>query len=167
MSDPFLGEIRMFAGTTILRGWARCDGSLLSIASNSALFSLLGVDYGGDGIRTFALPDLRGRIPVHQGQWPNIVGKSAGAENVTLLPTQLPAHSHQMLGARVAGTSTSAQGNVLAGWADSPYGAPATGTALAVDSVESAGGTQPHENMPPYVVLNFYIATNGVFPSRS
>jgi len=173
MSQPFLGEIRMFAGNFAPVGWAFCQGQTLSIAENTALFSLLGTTYGGDGVNTFALPDLRGRVPVHQGQGPGlsayIIGELAGAEAVTLISSQMPIHSHVAQGNGGTGTAHVPAGQVWAGTAAAKQfvpGASANGT-MNPQSLGAAGGSQPHDNMLPYLVVNFIIATNGVFPSRN
>lgn len=168
MSDPFLAEVRMFGFNFAPRGWAFCDGQLLPIAQNQALFSLLGTTYGGDGRTTFALPDLRGRVPVHPGSEVRL-GDRAGAESVTLTEAQMPPHTH---GGKLA-TSDQANsevptGNVLA---QAPrrglraYTAPVNPVALASDV--ATGGGQPHDNMQPALVVAFAIALQGVFPSRN
>jgi microcystin-dependent protein len=163
MSDPYIGEIRIVAFDFPPRGWAMCNGQLLSIASNQALFSLLGTAYGGNGVTTFALPDLRGRRPVHSGPG-YALGQSGGTETVTLTSAQMPAHSH-VPRAAAAGTQNAPTGNV---WAPLPGGyATAPDTTLAAACVTTVGGGQAHENMPPYTTLNFAIATTGVFPSHS
>ena len=172
MANPFLGDIRLFAGNFAPRGYAFCSGQLLSIAQNSALFSLLGTTYGGDGQTTFALPDLRGRAPMHQGTGPGLtprtIGESLGSEAVTLTGNQIPAHGHSQFASLNAATP-----------AAGPTGAPASSTttafygtgAPAIDmsssAVGAAGGNQPHDNMAPYTVLNFIIALEGIFPSRN
>jgi len=178
MSSPFIGEIKMFGGTFAPRGYAFCDGQLLPIAQNSALFSLLGTTYGGDGRTTFALPDLRGRVAIHQGNGPGLsnyrLGQKAGAESVTLTTAQLPPHSHAATAHAVApaGNSNDAAGNF---WADDAGGASATyhgGPANATMnagavSIANAGGGSPHTNVQPYLVINYIIALVGLFPSRS
>ena len=173
MSDPFIGEIRMFAGNFAPNGWAFCWGQLQSISENDALFALIGTTYGGDGQTTFALPDLRGRIPVGQGQGPGlsnrIVGQQYGTEDVTLLSSQMPAHTHTLLASGTAATASSPAGAVLA--AQSMDAVFISGTAptavMRADLVAPDGGNQAHDNMAPYLCLNFIIALFGIFPSRS
>src|SRR5687767_5536278 len=174
MADPFVAEIRIFPFNFAPRGWAWCDGQLLPLSQNTALFSLLGTTYGGNGMSNFALPDLQGRAPMHPGQGPGLslhdLGETGGSETVTLLESEIPAHAHQMLGNafpaniqapgpdRVLATST---GGVA--YKDPPQ----TVAALAPDAVSSAGGDQPHNNMQPYLTFYFNIALQGVFPPRS
>jgi len=173
MSDPFIGEIRMFAGNFAPNGWAFCWGQLQSISENDALFALIGTTYGGDGQTTFALPDLRGRIPVGQGQGPGlsnrIVGQQHGTEDVTLLSSQMPAHTHTLLASGTAATASSPAGAVLA--AQSMDAVFISGTAptaaMRADLVAPDGGNQAHDNMAPYLCLNFIIALFGIFPSQS
>jgi microcystin-dependent protein len=177
MSEPFLGEIRMFGGNFAPRGWAFCNGQLLSIAQNTALFSLLGTTYGGDGRTTFALPDLRGRAPMHWGQGPGLtnrmLGEAAGVENVTLLSTQMPAHVHAIGAFNGAGDQSSPAGNVPAMLLNQQTGqnenlyASTPNTQLGLQGESTVGGNQPHENMQPYLVVTFIIALEGIFPSRS
>lgn len=179
--DPFIGEIMLFAGNFPVSGYAMCDGQLMSIAQNQALFSLLGTMYGGNGQTTFALPDLRGRFPMHTGQGPGLtphsVGDRAGAETTTLLTTQMPAHNHTLGVSSAAGTTTSPAGSfpavpaaVIASTEENltvkGYGT-TTNAAAAPTAIGAAGGGQPHSNMNPYLALNFQIATQGVYPSRA
>ena len=169
--DPFLGEIRIFAGNFAPRGWAFCDGSLLAIRSNTALFAVLGVTYGGDGRTTFGLPDLRGRTPVQQGQGPGLsnypLGSTGGATSVTLSQTQMAGHTHTVKAASDLGESTNPSGKVLARSSEgAAYGTALPTGSMAPAAVDSVGGTQPHNNLPPYQVINFIIATQGVFPPR-
>jgi microcystin-dependent protein len=173
MANPFVGEIRMFAGNFPPSGWAFCDGSLLPISENDTLFALIGTIYGGDGQNTFALPDLRGRVPVHQGQGPGlsprVIGQLAGTENVTLIPTQLPAHNHVLNAtttAAVAGTGVagSLTGTVATG--TQIYGSTPGGAPLAASALTSSGGNQPHNNMAPFLSVNFIISLFGIFPSQ-
>jgi microcystin-dependent protein len=169
MSSPYLGEIRMFAGTFAPVGWLMCDGSILPISDYDALFQLIGTTYGGDGQSTFALPDLRGRMPVHMGTNAGTtftVGEAAGVETVTLTPDQMPAHSHAPLAAASAITA-SASNTVFAGWPDTPYATPGTTVPMAATVLEPAGGGHEHDNMPPYRVVNFIISLSGTFPSPS
>lgn len=174
MSEPFIAEIKMFAGNFPPRGWAFCDGQLLSISQNSALFSLVGTIYGGNGTTTFALPDLRGRVPMHWGQGPGRtprqIGETGGTETVTLTGSQIPAHTHQVAPAAATGEGQTAQpgGNVPAAGEEptKPY-APTSDTALAPSTSTSFGGNQPHENLPPFQCVSFVIALVGIYPSRN
>lgn len=170
--EPFIGEISVFAGNFPPRGWAFCDGQILAIASNTALFSLLGTTYGGDGRTTFGLPDLRGRVPVHAGQGPGLspypLGALLGVEYVTLTQNQMPAHTHLANGNPGVATSATPADSV---WAASPsgvptYAAPTQVAAMAGAAVDPAGGNLPHDNMQPYLGLNFIIALQGVYPPR-
>lgn len=179
MSDPYLGEIRMVGFNFAPNGWAYCDGSIMSIAQNSALFSLLGVNYGGNGQTTFGLPDLRGRSPVGQGTGmglsPITIGEMSGSENVSLLSNQMPAHTHMVM---VAGTATesvntpSATNNVLGASGQGPGSATIWSTALNnpvplnPTTVSPAGNGLPVPVRNPYLGINFIIATQGIFPSR-
>lgn len=173
MSEPYIGEIRIFAGNFPPRGWQFCQGQLLSIAQNTALFSILGTTYGGNGQTTFALPDLRGRAPMQPGQGPGLsprtLGEQGGSETVTLISNQMPAHTHTLNASGTTGTSSSAGGAVLAGTAPGeggPYGS-TVDTTLAPQSIGAAGGSQPHNNMPPFLCVNFIIALEGIYPSRN
>jgi microcystin-dependent protein len=169
MSEPYLGEIRMFGGTFAPQGWALCDGQLLTISDNDALFSLLGTTYGGDGQTTFALPDLRGRVPVHQGQGPGLSnrapGEAGGAEAVTLATPQLPAHTHTPGANSGTGTQSNPAGNVWAAGLTAFIAPGSSDSSMASSSVGAVGGGQPHENMLPFQAVNFIIALEGVFPS--
>jgi microcystin-dependent protein len=177
MADPFIAEIRMFAGTYAPRGWAFCNGQILAIAQNSALFALIGTTYGGNGQTTFALPDLRGRVPVHAGQGPGLspysLGEQAGSETVTLLTAQMPMHTHQLNGSTAPGAAQSPNGAVLAAGLDSQggnntdYVATAPNTTMSPQAIGAAGGSQPHENRQPFLSVNFIIALEGIFPSRN
>lgn len=158
-TSPFVGEIAAFGFNFNPSGWAKCDGQLLNIASNTALFSLLGTTYGGDGESTFGLPDLRGRLPMHQGNGgglsPRSTGQRGGFETVTLTQNQMPNHSHGVPEVQVRGTGTQLVG--VAGG----------GTQSATENTSAVGGGQAHENMPPFLVINYCIALVGVFPSES
>lgn len=172
MADPFLSEVRMFGFKYAPKGWALCDGQLLPIAQNQALYALLGTTYGGDGQVEFALPDLRGRAPIHFGDGVK-QGVAAGAENVTLQSSQMPAHTHQATGATDTFNSRNYDDTVFTAATDTGtqqpsnvYG-PASATVTLGASITAAGGSQPHDNMQPSLVVNFCIATVGVFPSRS
>jgi microcystin-dependent protein len=167
--EPFLGSIALFAFDWAPRGWARCDGALLSISSNTALFSLLGTTYGGNGQTTFALPDLRGRAPIHDGQGPGLsswsAGQSAGAETVTLTTANLPAHNHGVQATATA-ASKSPAGNVPAYTADaSSYGA-SDGTTMAATMTANTGNSQPVSITQPVLAMNYCIAIEGIYPSR-
>jgi len=171
MSDAFLGEIRMVPFNFAPKGWALCNGQLQPISQNTALFSLLGTSYGGDGKSTFALPDLQGRSPRGQGQGPGltdvVIGESAGAETETLDVTQLPSHTHTVSASGAAGSKRDPRGNTWADGGVNRFGAPANPAAeldpLAISGFGTAG---PHDNLPPYLVVNFVIALVGIFPAR-
>ena len=172
MSEPFLGEIRMLGFNFAPQGWAPCNGQLLSISQNTALFSLLGTTYGGDGTTTFALPDLRSRVPVGQGQGPAlssyVEGQAGGAETVTLTAIQMPGHTHVVKASSSAAGSDQPEGRALARSASHIYAAkPDTSTVMNADMLGDAGGSQPHDNIQPYLAVNFCIALTGVFPARS
>ena len=167
MSQPFIGEIRMFAGNFAPVGWAFCDGSIIPIDQNDALFNLIGTTYGGDGQTTFALPNLQSRVPVHVG--PGFaLGQSGGVESVTLTTSQIPAHSHVPLCNTAVGT---AQGPDGAFWAlpssGTIYSTAAPTLPMSPSAVGSSGGSQPHDNMLPFLVINFILSLFGVFPSQS
>jgi microcystin-dependent protein len=168
--DPFIGEIRLFAGTYAPRGWAHCHGQLLPIQQYQAVFSILGTTYGGDGRQSFALPDLRGRVPIHQGQGPGLtprdLGESAGAEAVALLPAELPPHQHRLGVTRALATTTSPAGALVAEAEADITQTAAGGAGAAGGLVSPTGQGLPHENRPPTLVLNYIIALQGVFPSR-
>jgi microcystin-dependent protein len=171
MSDQFVAEIRMFAGNFAPTGWALCDGALLPISQNTALFALLGTFYGGDGKSTFALPDLRGASPLHHGAGPGLserfIGELGGSPNVTLLQSEMPAHTHFV----VASSEDANTGNPIGAL---PAAAEATGmyradgeARLAASALALAGGSQPHNNRQPYLTVTFIIALQGIFPPRS
>ena len=169
--DPYIGQSIMFGGNFAPRGWALCNGQLLSIAQNTALFSILGTTYGGDGRTTFGLPDLRGRTPIHAGQGPGLtnrtLGESGGAETVILSAGQMPAHSHVANAASGGGSATSPQNAVWAASTarDNIYAA-AADTTLSPSAIGPAGGGQSHDNMPPYQAVNYIIALEGIYPPR-
>jgi microcystin-dependent protein len=170
MSTPFVGEIRLFAGNFAPQGWLMCDGQLLAIPENEALFSLIGTLYGGDGVNTFALPDLRGRVPVHQGfgQSSYVIGQQGGAETVTLAPGQMPAHSHAMRASATAATATHGPSEALgASAAMRLYGSGAPNMAMDPHAVAPSGGGQPHDNMAPFVALSYIVSLFGVYPSQA
>jgi microcystin-dependent protein len=166
MSSPFIGEIRLVGFNYAPVGWAPCDGRLLPISQYDALFALLGTTYGGDGQTTFALPDLRSRVPLHQGNG-HVLGETAGAETVTLTTDQLPSHGH-VPQSNSAGTATGPAGNVWANSAALQF-APSSSPLQPMNqgAVGSAGGGQPHDNMPPFQAVNFVIALEGIFPTQS
>ena len=171
MSDPFVGEIRLFAGNFAPRNWALCDGQLLSIAQNDTLFSLFGTVYGGDGRTTFGLPDLRGRVPIHVGQGPGLIrrslGQRAGAENEVLSATQVAAHRHDLNASSAPASDTSPGGNLTAASGSSNlYGAGPI-TAMDGSAIAAAGAGSAHTNLMPTLCVNFIVALFGVYPSRN
>jgi microcystin-dependent protein len=167
MSQPYVGEIRMFAGNFAPAGWAFCDGQLLPISENETLFNLIGTTYGGDGQQTFALPELRGRIPIHQGGG-RIIGQMEGSEQVTLTQQQMPAHAHAMHGsADQASPFALPPGSVMASNALTPLYDANPVSDLSASAIGSAGASQPHDNMAPYLCVNFIISLFGIFPSQS
>ncbi len=172
MSEPYVGEIRMAGFNFAPQGWARCDGSLMSISENEMLFYVLGTTYGGDGQTTFALPDFRGRVPLHQGQsagnaW-RTHGESGGSEAVTLSAAQLPVHTHALV-ANASGVRTaSPSGNFLgSGEADLYNHGGGSTVTLAGGTLTAAGGGQPHANLQPFLCINFIIALYGIFPTQN
>jgi microcystin-dependent protein len=165
MAQPYVGEIRMFAGTFAPNGWEFCQGQLLPISDFETLFNLIGTTYGGDGQSTFALPDLRGRVPIHQGNGFTLA-ESGGAEQVTLTVSQIPAHTHPLLAGNIASNDPNPASNVLAeSLTASTYQSGAPGSAMAAQSVGSTGGSQPHTNFQPYLCVDFIISLFGIFPS--
>lgn len=171
-TEPYVGQIMSFGGNFAPQGWALCDGSLLPISQYDALFSLIGATYGGDGQTTFALPDLRGRAALHQGQGPGLssysLGQNGGVEAVTLTVSQAPPHSHPVLGHSGAGDSPHPAGAVWAGSSVALYTAgAAANAAMGASSISPGGGNQPHNNMLPFLTLNFCIALEGIYPSQS
>ena len=171
MSDPFLGEVRMFGGSFAPRGWWACNGQLLSIAENDALYSLLGTTYGGDGITTFGLPDLLGRAPIHQGQGPGLsnytLGQMTGAESITLTTAQLAAHTHGVMANSAGGTAAVPTGALWATASSTIYSTTAPDTTMSAAAVAQSGGGQPHDNMAPFLAVTFIIATEGIYPPQS
>jgi microcystin-dependent protein len=174
MAEPFVGQIITVGFNFAPRGYATCDGQLLSIAQNTALFSLLGTTFGGDGRVTFGLPDLRGRVPIHQGQGPGLtnrtMGEVSGQENHTLISTEMPMHNHLLMGFQNTGDQALPQSNIIAGSNQtgvSNFTNVAPNTTMSPQSIGLAGGSQPHNNMQPYLVINFCIALEGIFPSRN
>jgi microcystin-dependent protein len=169
MATPFLAEIKIVSFGFAPKGWALCNGQQLPINQNQALFSILGTTYGGNGQTTFGLPDLRGRAPIHLG--PKGVGTTlgeAGGEEVhTIITGEMPTHNHFVNASNTQGDKNVVQGNILAQEVGKPYSAPGNLTTLNAASVSNIGGSQPHNNMQPYLVLNFCIALQGLFPSRN
>jgi microcystin-dependent protein len=172
MADPFVAEIRIFPFNFAPKGWAWCDGQLLPLSQNTALFSLLGTTYGGDGKSNFALPDMQGNVPVHAGQGPGLslydLGQMGGSETVTLLQSEMPAHNHNVSGSGADGNTGSPAGQKVAqGVGVNMYATTlAPATQLNFQALAPAGGDQPHNNMMPYLTLYFNIALQGVFPPR-
>jgi len=167
MAQPYVGEIRMFAGNFAPAGWMFCEGQLLPISEYDTLFQLIGTTYGGDGQSTFALPDLRGRLPLHQGN-SFILAEPGGAETVTLSVAQTPAHNHAYLATNNTAAATAPAANVVAastGATVSPYGTDAPLTTLASQAISTVGGNQPHDNFQPYLCIDFIISLFGIFPS--
>ena len=172
-SEPYLAEIFMGGMNFAPRGYSTCAGQIISIAQNTALFSLLGTTFGGNGQTTFALPDLRGRVPMGQGQGPGltdrVLGEQSGQETVTLINNEIPAHNHTFNAVSEAGDVSAPAGAYLAntGALDKEYNTTGTVVAMNANAVGASGGSQPHNNLPPYIVLTFYIAMEGIFPSRN
>jgi microcystin-dependent protein len=168
MADPFLGEIKIFGGTFAPYGYAFCNGQIMSISQNDALFALIGTTYGGDGMTTFALPNLQGRVPIHQGQGSGLsnytLGEVGGSESVTLNTNQIPSHSHPTAGDANPGTSTDPSNHY---WAASTDLRPYTDQIPNASMLSLAGGNQSHANMLPFLAVNFIIALEGIFPSRN
>ena len=172
MADPFVAEIRIFPFNFAPKGWALCDGQLLPISQNTALFSLLGTFYGGNGKDNFALPDLQGNTPMHPGQGPGLslhdLGETGGSQTVTLLESELPAHSHSVSASQADSTDRIPGGQQLAtGIGVGMYRAPGSPISLNASALAPTGGGLPHNNMQPYLTLTFCIALQGVFPPRS
>lgn len=169
MADPFVAEIRIFPFNFAPRGWSWCDGQLLPLSQNTALFSLLGTTYGGNGKSNFALPDLQGRAPMHPGQGPGLslhdLGETGGSETVTLLESEIPSHSHGIRATDERGDGTSPVGSYLATGTNMYLSA--TNTQMAPEALAPAGGDAPHNNLQPYLTFYFCIALQGVFPPRT
>jgi microcystin-dependent protein len=174
MADPFVAEIRIFPFNFAPRGWAFCDGQLLPLSQNTALFSLLGTTYGGNGVSNFALPDLQGRAPMHPGQGPGLslhdLGETGGSETVSLLESEIPSHAHTLMAAANPALVAVPSGNVGLGRSRTVNAYQTNSaqnlTMLAGEALAPAGGDQPHNNLMPYLTLNFCIALQGVFPPR-
>ncbi len=174
MADPFVAEIRIFPFNFAPKGWAFCNGQLLPISQNTALFSLCGTTYGGDGRSTFALPNMQGNAPMHPGQGPGLslhdLGETGGSETVTLLVSTVPAHSHALVAQTTTGSKSTPAGNSLSRVSGATPYLPPAGAALVPLSdqvIPPAGGDQPHNNLQPYLTLNFCIALQGVYPPRT
>jgi microcystin-dependent protein len=175
MADPFVAEIRIFPFNFAPKGWAFCNGQLLPLSQNTALFSLLGTTYGGDGKSTFALPNVQGRAPMHPGQGPGLslhdLGEMGGSETVSLLESEIPSHSHSLMATTQSGNQATPVANSIARGVTgfTPYLPPAGAPLVAMsdNSLAPAGGDQPHNNMQPYLTLSFCIALQGVFPPRT
>ncbi len=172
--NPYLAEIRIFAGNFAPRGWALCNGQILPITQNTALFSLIGTFYGGNGTSTFALPNLQSRAPVHQGQGaglsPYVLGEAIGQENVSLISSQMPLHNHAVNASSGAGTLVAASGAFWAADGASRGGkvyASTGGATMGAGAIGQTGGGLPHNNIQPYLALNFIIALSGIYPTRS
>jgi microcystin-dependent protein len=172
MSNPYVGEIRMFGGSFAPAGWAFCNGQLIPISENDTLFTLIGTTYGGDGQSNFALPNLQGRVPVHQGQGQGIsqnytIGSSAGVEQVTLTTQQIPVHTHPLLGSGDPAQAKGPTGGVLGRAPAEAYASEFDPSALSAQSIGPQGGSQPHTNMQPYLCINFIISLFGIFPTQT
>jgi microcystin-dependent protein len=175
--DPLIGTIILFAGNFAPRGWMFCNGQILSISTNTALFAILGNTYGGNGQTTFALPDLRGRVPMSAGQGTGlsmyVLGEQSGVETVSLLVSEMPMHTHMLAAANVSGTTDDPTNNLLAKPVDSDlnsvnaYASVASSTIMNPVAINAAGGSQPHSNLQPYLALNYIIAVEGIFPTRN
>lgn len=169
MSEPYLGQISIFGFNFPPRGWAFCNGQILPIAQNQALFSLLGTTYGGNGVTTFALPNLQSRVPIHFGQGAGLSsynqGQSGGSEVVTLISAQMPAHNHLASVTNAGAAGSRPAGNVPS--AGGSYAASSDGGTFNPAFIQNAGGSQPHGNVQPYLALNFCIALEGIYPSRN
>jgi microcystin-dependent protein len=170
MPEPYVGEIRMFAGNFNPAGWAFCNGALLPISENEVLFQLIGTMYGGDGESTFALPNLQSRVPMHQGSFAGqtfSISEAAGTEQVTLTIQQIPIHTHALLASGTLANSQTPQGSVLALGSGQIYTSNESLIQLSTQSISPIGGSQPHENVQPYLAINFIISLFGVFPSQT
>lgn len=171
MAQPYVGEIRMFAGNFAPAGWQFCDGTALAISEYDTLFNLIGTTYGGDGQQTFQVPDLRGRLPIHQGTDPGtgtnfVIGQSAGTETVTLSTQQIPQHNHLLMATNATGTQANPGGNILANsQGPQPYIQESPDNNLNAGTLQPVGGSQPHDNMHPYLCISFIISLYGIYPS--
>jgi microcystin-dependent protein len=171
MSEPFIAEVRIFAGNFAPRGWAFCDRQLLPIAQNTALFSLIGTTYGGDGRTTTALADMQGRVPMHPGRVPGLtsprLGQKTGVEEVTLTLNEIPAHSHSWFGTTEDGDSSEPAGNLYAKAGEDIYAESGNVISMSDNATSNTGGGEAHNNVQPFISLNFIIALVGLYPSRS
>ena len=171
MAQPYVGEIRMFAGNFAPAGWMFCDGQLLPISENETLFQLIGTTYGGDGQSTFALPNLQSRVPIHMGSNAGqtfVLAEQGGVESVTLSVQQIPSHTHALLGSTGNGAQANPNNNVLASSTlVKPYAQETANAAMAPNAISPVGGSQPHENLQPYLCINFIISLFGIFPSQT
>jgi microcystin-dependent protein len=172
MAQPYIGEIRMFAGNFAPAGWAFCDGQTLPISENDTLFNLIGTTYGGDGQETFKLPDLQSRVPMHMGKGKDgvdyLLAEQQGTESVTLTTQQIPVHTHAFLGSSTAATLTSPKDSVVGTSAQVDYLTIATASvAMNANAITPVGGSQPHENCQPFLCINFIISLFGIYPSPS
>ena len=174
MSDPYIGEIRMFGGNFAPAGWVMCNGSVLPISGYDALFNLISTTYGGDGQSTFAVPNLQSRVPIHWGSGPGgavVLGQSGGAENVTITKDTMPAHSHPAVASTAQANATAPGANTLPGTSPlvtvSPYGTDNPLTVLDAQSTGGAYSSGPHNNIQPYLAVNFIMATEGIYPSQN
>lgn len=169
MAQPYVGEVRLFAGNFAPAGWMFCDGQLVSIAEYETLFVLIGTTFGGDGEETFALPDMRGRVPVHQGTGLGrsfILGQSGGQESVTLTSQQIPAHTHSLLGSKDPASARSVSGGVFGRTPADVYASEFDPVQLSYQSIATKGGSQPHDNMQPFLCVSYIISMFGIFPSQ-
>jgi microcystin-dependent protein len=173
VSQPYIGEIRMFGGSFAPAGWAMCDGQPIPISENDALFTLIGTTYGGDGQETFNLPNLQSRVPMHNGQGPGIsqnyqIGETGGVESVTLTTQQIPVHTHALLAITDLGNVIPPTGNLLANSPNiTPYINDPTSANFNAQAITPVGGSQPHENLQPYLTITFIISLFGVFPTQN
>ena len=166
MANPYVGEIRLFAGNFAPQGWLFCDGSVLPISEFDTLFNLIGTTYGGDGQTTFNVPDLRGRVPVHRSN-NFVIGQTGGSENVTLTQAPMPAHTHALRASSSTATAGSPGGNVLAATVANAYDPNPATAPMAASAITAQGGSQPHDNMAPFNTLSYIISLFGIFPSQS
>jgi microcystin-dependent protein len=171
MGSPYVGEIRVFAGNFAPVGWALCNGAVIPISENDALFNLIGTTYGGDGQTTFALPNLQSRLPMHMGTGPGLsprtIGEAGGSELVTLITSQIPSHSHAPQAVSGSGNQSTPQNGVWAGAADARYSTSAPSLAMNSALIANTGGSQPHDNLMPFLTVNFIISLFGIFPSQA
>ncbi len=166
MAQPYVGEIRMFAGNFAPAGWMFCDGTILPISEYETLFILIGTTYGGDGQSTFALPDLRGRVPIHQHQAAGFVmGATGGTETVTLTVQQIPAHTHTVMASNAGATSNTPAGNIAAVAQGDVYASGFVGTNMNAGAISTVGGSQPHNNLQPFLCVSYIISLYGIYPS--